>query len=267
MAESVRFENLYWHPSRSDKPVLNGLSGEFKRGCFYALLGPNGAGKTSLLRILNGFLQADKGAVLLDERNLRTIRRRDLAAEIAYLPQQSEAKLELPVLEIIKMARYSRLGLFDEMRKEDEAAVQEAVCRCRCEELLEKNFACLSGGERQRVLCARAIAQDSSFIFLDEPVSNLDLKYQHFILHTLRKLSLEKRVGLISVMHDVNLAAQYCDEIYLMKEGQCVRAGTLSEVLRTELLSSVYEWPLEKLTPDTAEGQPGESYFRAIPLR
>lgn len=266
MAESICFENIFWQAPSALKPILNELSGEFRRGSFVALLGPNGAGKTSLLRVLNGFLRADRGRVMIGEKELKTYNRRDLALEIAYLPQQSEAKFELPVLEIIKMARYSRLGMFEDMRVEDREAVRDAITRCQCEDLLDKNFSYLSGGEKQRVLCARAIAQESSFIFLDEPVSNLDLKYQHSILHTLKQLCEEKQVGLISVMHDINLASQYCDEIYLMKDGQCVRAGKREEVLHAELLSKVYEWPLEKISPAADHGRAGESYFRAIPL-
>lgn len=254
---ALAVQGLHWTPRGSRREILHGVDLSFAEGRFVALLGPNGAGKTTLLRLLLGFLRPSAGQVLLDGRPLVSYSRGEIARALAYLPQQSESRLELPAREIIRMGRYPYLKPFGELSQEDERAVDEAIRRSGAAPLLERSFATLSGGERQRVLCARAMAVESRYILLDEPVANLDLKYQHATLDALRTLSREQGTGLICVMHDVNLAAVYADAVVLLKEGQLFAAGNAREVLRAATLSAAYDWPMQEVC--SADGK--ERFF------
>ena len=141
--------------------------------------------------------------------------------------------------------------------------MEEAILRSHCEGLLEQRYNTLSGGERQRVLCARAMAQESDYIFLDEPISNLDLSFQHHLLQSLRQLCDDKAVGIVMVMHDINLAYHYADKVYLMKSGRRIMSGKKSEVMEEETLSTLYDWPLEKISSPRGLSQE-EVYFVAL---
>lgn len=245
--KQLRAEDICWRPPFAEEDILQHISTAFEAGKIYAVLGPNGAGKTSLIKILLGFQRASSGRVYLNERPLSSFSRKELAQQVAYLPQNSESRLELPVREVIHMARYAHIPAFGSMSSEDRRAVQEAIQRCSCEPLLDKSFAFLSGGERQRVLCARAIAQETDFIVLDEPVSNLDLKYQHAILSTVRDICRDRGCGIICVMHDINLAHYYADEVLILKKGRIAAEGTKRETLTPEILSEVFEWPMRRV--------------------
>lgn len=252
----IKVENLTWQPRKAKAPILDQVSASFAPGVFTVLLGPNGAGKTSLLRHILAFIRPQSGQIFIGDKDLQTFSRRDLASQIAYLPQSSRSAYELKALEVIKMARFSYIPPFGQPGPQDKAAVDEAVARTGCEGLLYKNFAQLSGGEKQRVLCARAIAQESRFILLDEPVSNLDLKYQHTILTALKALVADKGVGIICVMHDINLSQQYADQAVLLQKGRLVAQGSRHEILEPDLLSEVYGWPLDLVQ----DGQ-GQAFF------
>lgn len=258
MAQDTKIEvkNLTWQPRKAKAPILDQVSASFVPGAFTVLLGPNGAGKTSLLRHILAFIWPQSGQILIGGKDLRAYSRRDLAQQIAYLPQNSRSAYELRALEVIKMARFSHVPLFGQLGPQDKTAIDEAVTRTGCESLLNKNFAQLSGGERQRVLCARAIAQESRFILLDEPVSNLDLKYQHTILTALKALVADKGVGIICVMHDINLSQQYADQAVLLQKGRLVAQGSRQEILEPDLLSRVYGWPLDLVQDDR-----GQAFF------
>lgn len=252
----IRVQKLSWQPQKSKAPILDQISANFQPASFTVLLGPNGAGKTSLLRHILAFLKPQSGQILLAGRDIATYNRRDLAKQVAYLPQASRSYYAFPVREVIKMARFSYVKPLGQLGPEDYQAIDEAVERTGCGDLLDKNFAQLSGGERQRVLCARAMAQQSRFILLDEPVSNLDLKYQHTILSALKNLVQDKGVGIICVMHDINLSQQYADRVLLLKAGRVVAEGSREEILQANLLSLVYEWPL-----DLVRDQKDQSFF------
>lgn len=252
----ISVQNVSWQPQKSKPPILKEVSASFSPGAFTVLLGPNGAGKTSLLRQILGFIRPQSGQILVAGHDIRSYSRRDLAKEIAYLPQSPRSSYELPVSEVIKMARFSYLKPFEQLGPQDIAAVDEAVARSGCEQLFHQIFAQLSGGERQRVLCARAMAQESRFILLDEPVSNLDLKYQHTILAALKNLVQDKGVGIICVMHDINLSQQYADQVVLLEDGQVVAQGPRREILQAERLTQVYGWPL-----DLVQDGEGNSFF------
>lgn len=252
----LRIEQLFWQPGTSPRPILNDVSAQIKKHQFCALIGPNGAGKSSLIKAILGFIRPQRGDIFLGEKNLRQLSRLQMARLMAYLPQNSETQLRLPVGELLMMARHCWIPPFARPGKKDHEAVAEAVRRCQCEALLEQDFSTLSGGEKQRVLCARAMAQESDFILLDEPVSNLDIRYEESILLSLKNLCKERGTGIVCVIHDINLAARFADTFLLMKEGRIFAAGEQAEVLSAPLLSRLYDWPLEELS-DKA----GRRYF------
>ncbi len=250
----IQFSELSWMVRTSARPIVNNVSGRIKQGEFHVLLGPNGAGKTSLLKLLLAFNKKSRGTINISGKPLEDYSRKELARKLAYLPQISQSYYDLPVREVIAMARYSLLKPFAKLRKEDYDAIDEAIYLSGSTSLAEKNFSHLSGGERQRVLSARAIAQESAFILLDEPVSNLDLKYQHQILATLQNLCRERATGIVCVLHDINLARQYADKAFLMKEGKILAEGPVEETLQASLLTEVYEWPIEEIRGEKSQG-------------
>lgn len=261
MAKEIRFDNLGWRPNPWSPMILKGLSGSFSKGQVTAILGPNGAGKTTLMRLLLGLLKPSEGKIFLDEKPLGQFSRKQLAGMISYLPQQSDNSLELSVLEVIRLSRYARLKMFQELTPADHQAVKEAIQRCGCEPLLEKRFSQLSGGERQRVLCARAIAQEPQFLFLDEPVSHLDLRYQHELLETCRCLCREKGTGVICVLHDMNLTAAYSDFVWLMKKGSLITSGSTEYVLDPDRLSQVFDYPIKKWVVSDPETTQEKTFY------
>lgn len=251
--DEIHFSNLSWEVRTSARPIVSNVSGCIKQGEFHVLLGPNGAGKTSLLKLLLAFNKTSTGTINISGKPVEAYTRKELARKLAYLPQISQSYYDLPVREVIAMARYSLLKPFAKLRQEDYEAINEAICLSGSTGLAEKNFSHLSGGERQRVLSARAIAQESAFILLDEPVSNLDLKYQHQLLATLQNLCRERGTGIVCVLHDINLARQYAEKAFLMKEGKILAEGPVEETLHASLLSEVYEWPIEEIRGENSQ--------------
>jgi iron complex transport system ATP-binding protein len=236
-------------------PVLNGLSVEIGRGRLVNILGPNGSGKTTLLRVLVGLLDPSAGEVLLAGVRLNECPRGALARRVAYVPQDTPAALGFTVLETVLMGRSPHTGALGFEAPGDWLAAREALRMTETEPLAERRLDELSGGERQRVIIARALAQAPELILLDEPTAFLDIKHQHAIYGLLRRLVRQRRLTVLCVSHDLSLAAAYADDLVLMQAGRVAAAGRPADVLRPEVLSPVYETPIEVRT-DEATGRP-----------
>ena len=222
-------------------PVLSGLSLALARGRFVGLLGPNGSGKTTLLRILLGLLAPASGEV-----RIAGLRRADypagaLARRVAYVPQGTSSVLAFTVLETVLMGRSPHTGVLGFEGAGDWHAAREALRLTDTERFAERNLEDLSGGERQRVVIARALAQEPDLILLDEPTAFLDIKHQQAIHRLLVRLRDEQGMTVLCVSHDLNLASAYADDVVLIAGGQVAAAGTPAEVLRTDVLETVYE--------------------------
>ncbi|MCX4505596.1 ABC transporter ATP-binding protein [Streptomyces anulatus] len=200
------------------------------------LVGPNGSGKTTLLRCVYGTLRPTHGRVLLDGDDLATLPVKARAQRIATVPQDGHAGFELTVGQVVAMGRAPHKRFWEADTAADTALVAEALTRVGIAALEPRTFASLSGGERQRALVARALVQQPSLVVLDEPTNHLDIRYQLEILSLVRDLGTTNLLAL----HDLNLAAYYCDRLYVLKDGRVVASGTPEEVLTAELLGDVY---------------------------
>ena len=238
--QKIRADHLIWQPDRDRKPILNDICLELFAGEFYGVLGPNGAGKTSLARQILKLQKPNKGTVALDGQKVSKIRRDALARQLSFLPQSIRGDVEFSVYEVVAMGREPYRKRFLGLGSKDREIIEQALAAANCTHLKEKPVSCLSGGERQRVMIARTIAQDTPWIFLDEPISNLDVKHQMELMQTLKKLQEQGRT-VIAVLHDMNLAALFCTEMILMKQGSVFAAGKPRDVLTKENLRQVYE--------------------------
>ncbi|MCG7523048.1 ABC transporter ATP-binding protein [Streptomyces sp. OfavH-34-F] len=201
------------------------------------LVGPNGSGKSSLLRAVYRVLRPEAGTVRVDGADAWSLPPRQLARTLAAVVQDAPAGLDLSVREVVAMGRTPHKRLLSGDTTEDSLAVEAALASVDAVPQADRPFDCLSGGERQRVLVARALAQEPSLLVLDEPTNHLDIRHQLEVLTVLRRLPATVLVAL----HDLNLAAHYCDRLYVLRDGGVVASGTPRQVLTPRLLAEVYE--------------------------
>jgi iron complex transport system ATP-binding protein len=219
--------------------VLHDVDLSVAGGEVVGVVGPNGSGKTTLLRLLSGTLKPTGGQTLLDGRNLAAFTRRQVAQQIAVLPQSFELPDSFTAWEVVLMGRNPHVSLLQGETPADLQVVEAAMLRTATLQFRDRLAVELSGGERQRLLLARALAQEPRFLLLDEATSNLDLHYQVEFLRLVRAQRSEG-TGVVLVLHDLNLAARSCDRLVLLAGGSVKAAGTPAQVLQQELLSEVY---------------------------
>ncbi|MDQ6669541.1 MAG: ABC transporter ATP-binding protein [Chloroflexota bacterium] len=229
------------YPGRASAgPVLRGIDLRLGPGEMLALVGPNGAGKSTLLRVAGGLLRPSAGRALLGDVDLATLRPRDVAAQVAIVPQESPIPAGLLVREMVGLGRtpYARLLLGPTAH--DRRTVDWAMSEAEVGELADRFVDELSGGERQRVILARALAQQPRLLLLDEPTANLDLHHQVAMLGLVRGLTRGHGLAVIAAVHDLQLAALYCDRVALMSGGQIVSQGPPEVVLTAPLLLETF---------------------------
>jgi len=231
MNEILQVEDLTF--AYGGKPVLSQVSFQVKEGAFLGIAGPNGAGKTTLLNLLCGLLKPQAGSIRICGRDINCLLPRELATKIAVVRQEFVPVFEFTVAEVVLMARTPYLSVLGFEGKSDYELAMEALELTDTAEFANRPLSELSGGERQRVFIARAIAQDTPVLLLDEPTSFLDLKHQVAIYDLLKKMQLEKGKTIVVVTHDINLAAQYCEKVLLLyctPSQRCFRIGGAGEV-------------------------------------
>jgi iron complex transport system ATP-binding protein len=229
------------------RQVLSHVDLSVRSGEVLGVIGPNGAGKSTLLGVLSRALLPVAGEVTLDARPLGRYARRELARRLAVVQQATRLPEGYLVHEIVSMGRTPYVGLWRGARREDEDEVERAMRETGVWELAERPVERLSGGEQQRVVLARALAQRPLLLLLDEPTNHLDLRYQTEVLSTLRGAA-ERGVGVLLVLHDLNLAARVCDRIALMAEGRVVAQGPAAQVLDRERLERAYRTDVDVFT-------------------
>ncbi len=230
--------------SYGQKRVLNEVSLTFNDGEIVGLIGPNGSGKTTLLRCLYGALRPDTGQVEVDGQRLGSLRQMQIAQRIAVVVQEVSRDLPLTVADVVLMGRTPHHRPFQRQTETDWEIATDALVQVGALDLAQRQFSSLSGGEKQRVLIARGLTQQCPYLLLDEPTNHLDIHYQHEVLRLVQQLAPTSVV----VLHDLNLAAQYCDRLVLLDRGEMVAYGTPSEVLRPELLELIYLVKMEMVT-------------------
>ena len=208
-----------------------------------AILGPNGAGKSTLLRTLNGQIPKSSGTIVLDGEPIERLNRRSISRRIAVVAQEAELRFPVTVLEFVLGGRFAwatHSGWGWETERDLQVA-DEVLQETELSDLSARLMNELSGGERQRALMARALATEAPILLLDEPTANLDLSHQATLLNLVRKRCDENQAAALVVTHDINLAAQFANNIVLMKRGKAVHSGTPEEVLKAEILQEVFE--------------------------
>ncbi|PYR50534.1 MAG: hypothetical protein DMF89_08770 [Acidobacteria bacterium] len=220
--------------------VLDRVSLDIDRGSIVGLLGPNGSGKTTLLRVLAGILPPLAGRVLIDERPIERLTRRDLARRIAVVPQETHTTFDFTVIDMVLMGRYPHLGAFALEDARDQEIAREALAATGTAALEARAFASLSGGEKQRVVIASALAQASEMLLLDEPTAALDLAYQFEIAALLRHLNAGRGSTMVVSTHDLNFAAAVCDRLVLLKDGRVIGEGSIEETLTAASIQVLY---------------------------
>jgi iron complex transport system ATP-binding protein len=222
------------------KLVLEDISLSVSRGEILAVICPNGVGKSTLIRVISGILSPCSGRVLLDGNDLRRLSPMQRARYMAVVPQARELPGAYSIYETVMMGRTPYLNWLGRAGKEDHTQVNLALERTQTLSLAERRVGELSGGEQQRVLLARALAQNAPVLLLDEPTTHLDLEHQSVFLNLVRKLADEKKLAVLLVLHDLNLAGLYADRVALLVDGRLSANGTPDEVLTSENLSKVY---------------------------
>ncbi|MDI6104773.1 ABC transporter ATP-binding protein [Actinoplanes sp. NEAU-A12] len=216
--------------------LLHDIHLDARDGQIVGLLGPNGSGKTTLLRLLAGLRRPDTGTVRYDGTNLRDLNRRSLARRLAVVEQDISTHDHVSVRQVVELGRTPFRGRFDALTTHDQQIIDAALERTNITDKQHRSWHTLSGGERQRTQLARALAQQPREILLDEPTNHLDIRHQLELLELLTTLE----ITCVIALHDLNLAARYCDHIVMLDHGRVVAAGTPDIVLTAELIASVY---------------------------
>jgi iron complex transport system ATP-binding protein len=239
----LKTQNIQY--SIGKKQILNNISADFLPGEFNMILGPNGSGKSTFLKIFSGEINGYGGSVLYNDKKIIKEKKEALAKYRAVMSQQPELSFPLMVEEVVMMGRYPHFTF--NPTKKDEAICSEVMERMNLLSFKERNYLTLSGGEKQRVQFARVLAQiweqpenGNRYLFLDEPLNSLDINYQQEFLQIAKEFAQQDTV-LIAVLHDINLATQYADKLFFLKEGELVAQGKPKEMLNEALLLKVFD--------------------------
>ena len=226
--------------SYTEQKVLSDLTFSIAEGRFLAIAGPNGAGKSTLLNLLAGLTRTPHGVINIDGKDIRSYATDELAKKTALVAQEFIPTFGFTVIETVMMARTPYFGPMGFETQNDKQIVQEALALTDTAEFADRQLAHLSGGERQRVFIARALAQDTPILLLDEPTSFLDLRHQVGIYDLLKRMQTQKNKTIVSITHDINLATQYCDEVLLLANDGKYHTGDAREVFTPENLEKVF---------------------------
>ena len=221
------------------KMLLDGVDLYAERGQLVGLIGPNGAGKTTLLRAIAGILRCREGVVLLEGSDLKDAKPREIAKTLGLVPQVAPYTQGFTALELVIMGRYPHIGRFQIEGKEDDLIARNAMRLTETEQFADRTLDTLSGGERQRIFVSRALAQQPRVLLLDEPTSNLDVLHQLKVLGLVRRL-VNGGLTAIAAIHDLQMAARYCDFLALMKYGRILAHGPPEEVITPEIIESAF---------------------------
>ena len=220
--------------------VLEDVSLSVKGGDFVGILGPNGSGKTTLLKSISRILKPHKGTILLNEADIYSLKSVDVAKQMAVVPQDTSIGFNFAALDIVLMGRNPHMKRFQMENEKDMAVARKVMNLTNIWHLAERPINELSGGEKQRVIIARALAQEPKILLLDEPLTHLDIVNQLEIMDLVKDLCVKEKLVILAVFHDFNLAARYCNAAIMLKKGKVFSAGSLTDVLTSENIKSVF---------------------------
>ena len=220
--------------------IFNDLSVSFPQGGFCSILGPNGSGKTTLLKCIVGLLQSSGGTIILDGKPMAEYKKMDLARKIAYVPQYQDIVFDISVFDYVMLGRNPYQTPWEMQRTEDKEIVEEMLQKCNVWHYRDTLLQSLSGGERQRVMIARAMAQQTGILLLDEPLSNIDVTHKFEIMDILQQLNEEQQVTVLIILHDLPIAKSYSKQVLLLKSGNALQFGDRNAVLTEENIRSCF---------------------------
>jgi iron complex transport system ATP-binding protein len=233
----MRIENISF--SYNAGPVISNLSAEIRAGEFVGIIGPNGSGKSTLLKLMSKILVPSSGAMSMGGRDLKEISLERYARQVAYMPSDTEVCFSFNVREFITMGRFPHAGRYAGLGKKDLHIINMAARNLGIEHLSEKRMEELSQGEKQMVFLAQAIIQQPRLLLLDEPTSHLDIGHTYRIMDSILKLNSED-LTVVAVLHDLNLASEYCKRLILLKDGKILRHGSPQEVITYQNIENSY---------------------------
>jgi iron complex transport system ATP-binding protein len=245
-----------------EKNVLDDVSFTAGDGEVIALLGPNGVGKSTLFKCILGFLRPQKGSITVDGRKIPDLTDREKARYLAYIPQSFAAVFNHTVLDTVMMGSASRLSVFDVPGEDDRKKALSLLDAMGIAELSERGTKKISGGERQLMLLARSLMQNARILIMDEPTASLDFANSHRVMRKIRELSGEGYTVIFST-HSPSLAALYSTSIIALRDGRILRKGSVDEIMTSELLSSLYSFPINTASVSIE----GEEHFVCVPKR
>lgn len=226
-----------------ETPVVDGISLEIPKGKMTSIIGPNGAGKSTFLGMISRTLKASEGAVFIDDKGLSDWDTNALAKQMAIMKQSESLSVRITVEDFVSFGRYPYAK--GRLTKIDYDKIHEAIAYMDLEAFRGRYIDELSGGQRQRAYIASILAQDTSYILLDEPLNNLDMKYASEMLKILRRLVDEKGKTIVIVIHDINFASCYSDHLILLKDGKLAVQGEVASVMTQSVLEAIYEMPFK----------------------
>ncbi len=227
------------------KPIITDLNFTIREGRVTTILGPNGCGKTTLFKLLTREHFPAKGSVYIQERNIYGLDRRDFARGVAIMQQNNTSTEDITVEELVAFGRTPHQKFYGGRTKKDDEKIRRAMEITNVYKHRERAMGTLSGGQKQRVWLAMALAQDPKYLFLDEPTTYLDIRYQIQILEMVRRLNRDYGMTIIMVLHDINQAIDYSDEIICMKDGRILCAGKPEDVITRENMRALYDIDME----------------------
>ncbi|RDW21054.1 iron ABC transporter ATP-binding protein [Oceanobacillus arenosus] len=237
----VNIKNVF--KSYQSKPVIEDVSLEIERGTITSFIGPNGAGKSTLISMISRLIVRDQGEISIDGQDILSVKNNELAKKISILKQSNQINLKLTVRELVSFGRFPYSQ--GRLSKEDVAKIEEAIDYMELRDMQDKYLDELSGGQRQRAHIAMVMAQDTEYILLDEPLNNLDMRHSVSIMKTLRKLVDEMGKTIVIVIHDINFASCYSDNIVALKDGKIVKQGRTCDVIDKCVLKEIYDMDIE----------------------
>lgn len=235
---AVKIQNLSF--SYGKHPTLKRISCTFESGKFYSVLGPNGSGKTTLLDLISGYLSPDSGTVHIGDLPVETLNKKILSKKIALVSQDYSINFPFLVKEIVLMGRHPYIKRFSQPGADDHEMVENVMALCGISHFAERTITELSGGEKQRCVFARALCQDTPILILDEAFSNMDIRHTLHILRLVKRAVKQKNKTIISVFHDLNIAAAWSDAVLMLKKGELHAFGPTGNIITRETIQSIF---------------------------
>ena len=236
----IKAKDLYFSYDK-DKSFITKLNVEIEKGKITTILGPNGSGKSTLLSLFAGLNKPNSGDISINGKSIKSLKQKELAREIATVHQQNTVPSDITVKELVAYGRIPHKKYFQGNTEGDDEIIEWAIKRTGLENLKDKAVMGMSGGERQRAFIAMALAQKSEILFLDEPTTYLDIYHQVEILELVKELNEEGKLTVVMVLHDINQAIKYSDNVIVMKSGKIISSGIANEVINMNLLNNVYK--------------------------